>query len=188
MWATPDDERVLLAPSERVAAFVTAIYDFDDVRVGALDIASDGRRTTARWRGSDGTGSRVAPHIASGPRSGDELEVALTGGRLRPVPFPRPRAVTRYIEAPIARALMAVETYGTSPTGAREWYQTRGWRWVVDGRASVDGRDLGRPMSIDRPVGVGFSEPPRRPSIVSVRVAIELADADSGGRPSAGAG
>jgi hypothetical protein len=153
MWVTADDQRILLAPSGEVADFVTSIYTFDDVRVVELDVHSDGHRTTARC---------------------DALDLELVGGRLRPVPFPRPRAVTRYVEAPIARALMAVETYGTSATGAREWYQTRGWRWVVAGRASVGGRDVGPPTAIDRPIGVGFSEPPRRPSIVSVRVAIDL--------------
>ncbi|MBP7596944.1 MAG: hypothetical protein KA755_14995, partial [Candidatus Microthrix sp.] len=73
--------------------------------------------------------------------------------------------------------------YGTSPTGAREWYQTRGWRWVGAGNAHVDGVDLGEPRHFERPVGVGFSEPPRQPSIVSVRVTIELPSAGTAQRP-----
>ncbi len=153
MWATPDDERILLAPRDDVADFITSIYEFDDVRVGPLAVRSDGRQTQA---------------------SGHGIELELVGGRLRPIPFRRPLALTRYVEAPIARALMGVNTYGTSPTGAREWYQARGWRWVVDGKASLDGRHLGQPKPIERAVGVGFSEPPPRPSIVSVTVAIDL--------------
>ena len=38
MWAEPDGRRVLYAPDERVAAFVTAIYRFDDVVVGDVRV------------------------------------------------------------------------------------------------------------------------------------------------------
>ena len=107
-------------------------------------------------------------HVAT-PR----IRLALRTGRQRPIPFPRPRAITRYVEAPIARRLMGVATYGVSPTGVREWYQTRGWRWVVDGEGELDGRDLGSLAEVRRPMGVGFSNPPVRPSVVAVRVAIE---------------
>ncbi len=153
MWTRPDDRRVLLAPNDETASFISRIYAFDEVVVGPLDVQSDGRRTTV---------------------SGAGLSIDLQGGRLRPVPFPRPLIVTRLIEAPIARALMGVNTVGVSPTGAREWYQTRGWRWVSDGTAQIDDEDLGPPVAFTSPVGVGFSEPPRRPSIVSVNVTIDL--------------
>ena len=157
MWATADDRRILLAPTERVADFITSIYDFDEVRVGPLEVESDGCHTTVRADGA-------AP----------DLELTLVGGRKRPIPVPRPLAVTRWIEAPIARLLMGVHTFGVSPTGAREWYQSTGWRWVESGSAHLDGRPLGSPGPVSRPVRVGFSEPPRRPSIVDVRVTIDL--------------
>ena len=151
MWATAEDVRILLAPDDEVAGFITSIYDFDEVRTGPLQVESDGRRTTV---------------------DGGALRLSLTGGRLRPVPVPRPLWFTRRVEGPIARRTMGVQTAGTSPTGVREWYQTRGWRWVERGAGSVDGRDLGDPQPIARPLGVGFSEPPGRPSIVAVKVTI----------------
>ncbi len=153
MWARPDGRRILLAPSDEVAAFVGMIYEFDEIRIDPLRTSSDGRVTTVEGHG---------------------LSLRLEGGQRRPVPFPRPLAMTRWIERPIARALMQVETYGTSAKGATEWYQTRGWRWIAEGRASLDGKDLGRMGPIDPPVNVGFSEPPSRPSIVDVRVTIDL--------------
>lgn len=162
MWATPDDRRILLAPSVAVADFITTIYDFDDVRTGPLRIDADGRSTQVRGHG---------------------LELELVGGRRRPVPIRRPLAITRWIEAPIARRLMGVETFGTSPTGAREWYQTQGWRWVESGGARLDGADLGSPGHVERPLRVGFSEPPGRPSIVSVRVTIDLPSVTGAGGP-----
>lgn len=168
MWATPDDERILLAPSDEAAAFITAIYEFDSVRVGPLEVSSDGRTTVV---------------------SAAQLRLHLEGGRLRPVPIRRPLALTRFIEGPIAKLLMGVDAYGTSTTGAREWYQTRGWRWVTRAAGSVAGEDLGPPGPFAAPIGVGFSEPPRRPSIVAVRVTIELPaplDATGPARPPSG--
>ena len=157
MWATPDDRRILLAPTRPAADFITSIYDFDEVRVGPLDVNADGRRT------------RVDGH-------GVELE--LVGGRRWPLPLPprRPLRFTRGVEAPIARRLLGVETFGVSPLGATEWYQATGLRWVVDGFGRIDGVDIGPPGRVERPVRVGFSEPPARPSIVAVRVTIDLPD------------
>src|SRR4029079_16299883 len=43
MWAEPDGRRVLHAPDERVAAFVTAVYRFDAVEIGPVVVdATDG--------------------------------------------------------------------------------------------------------------------------------------------------
>lgn len=153
MWTDPDDRRTLVVGSNAGAEFIGSIYEFDDVSIEPLRVSADGRTTTV---------------------SAARFRLGLVGGRLWPVPLRRPLTVTRWVEAPLARTLMGVETYGTSPTGAREWYQTRGWRWVASGNAHVDGIDLGEPRRFERPVGVGFSEPPSRPSIVAVRVTIEF--------------
>ena len=153
MWADPDGRRTLLAPTQTIADFVTSIYDFDEVRVKSLVVRSDGQTTTA---------------------DGQALSLQMTGGRRWPIPLRRPLAITRFVEAPIARAAMGVETYGTSLKGAREWYQSTGWRWVTTAHASLDGRDLGPLVPFENPIAVGFSEPPKKPSIVAVRVTIEL--------------
>ena len=155
MWVRPDGTRVLLAPTEAVADFVTAIYTFDEVRVTPITLGAVEQHSTV--------------HVDD-----PALDLRLEGGRLRPIPLPRPRWVTRRIEGPIAARLMGVTTYGTSARGAVEWYQTRGWRWVNAGVVTLEGHDLGAPAPLDRPLRVGFSEPPRRPSIVKVRVTIDL--------------
>lgn len=159
MWASADGCRRLLTDSDEGAAFITSIYEFDEVEVAPLTVVARQEATLVR---------------------SERLRLSLRGGRLRPVPFRRPRAVTRVVEAPIARRLMGVECYGTSPRGVREWYQTTGWRWVLDATGELDGRDLGPPTTLRPALGVGFSEPPARPSIVRVRVAIEHPGAASG--------
>jgi hypothetical protein len=149
MWARPDGRRLLLAPTEEAARYVSGVYTFDDVVVGPLEVRLADRRLDLR---ADGLG----------------LELHLEGGRGIAVPWPRPAWFTRWVEAPIARRLMGVRTYGVSPTGVEEWYRAVSYRRLVAGRASVDGRDLGALRAIDPPAGFGFSEPPRRPSMVGV--------------------
>ena len=158
MWLDANDTRTLIASSRDAANFITSIYHFDRVMVASLHVESEGATTTV-WT--------------------DKLEIQMTGGRLRPLPLRRPLAVTRYIEAPIARWLMGVETYGLSPTGAREWYQAHGWRWVKTATARHGNEDLGELVGVTRPMNVGFSNPPRRASIVPVTVTIEHPTASS---------
>jgi len=154
MWAEPDGTRVLYA-APGPAAFITAVYRFDRVVEQTVGASFDGR--TLRVTVGD-------------------VEIALTGGVSMAFP-PRPPWVTRYVEAPIARRLMAVETFGTSPTGVREWYRATAVRRVR--AVSVRGpRDLGAMAPVEPVCGFGFSEPPTFPSITEVRPLLE----DHGGR------
>jgi hypothetical protein len=148
MWAERDGTRVLHA-AERAARFVSAVYRFDQVVVEAVD---------ASWR------DRV-------------LEVGFGGRRFtftvgRGIPFPpRPLWATRYVEAPIARRLLGVETYGVSPSGVREWYRARRLHRI----RAVDAH--GQPLGVIGPIapatGFGFSEPPARPSLTEVRPVLQ---------------
>lgn len=158
MWIRPNGHRVLIVAGDEAAQFVTSIYGFDETLVTDLVVTSDGRTTNAAT---------------------DSLRIELVGGPARQLPSRRPLGFTRFVERPIARALMGVNTYGTSPLGVREWYQATAWRWVRSGSASLDGASLGVPGTFTRGANVGFSDPPRRPSIVSVKVAIRFANSRS---------
>lgn len=150
MWAEPDGRRVLYA-APHAARFITAVYGFDDVVETELRAVRGGPAL--------GAGSL---DVAFGP-----WQLALRAGR--PVPFPpRPAWVTRYVEAPIARRLMAVETYGVSPTGVEEWYRCSAVRRVRSADM-VGPRDLGPLAPVAPRCGFGFSEPPRFPSLTEVR-------------------
>jgi len=154
MWAAPDGTRRLLAPSPAVARFVSAVYGFDETVVTPLH---------AR-RSASPSSAAVDVHA---PELG--LEVHLRGGwRLGPAPA-RPGWFTRWVEGPPARLLLGVRTWGVSPTGVQEWYPAVSYWPVVRGWASLGGRDLGPLGPLDPPVRFGFSEPPRRPSMVAVR-------------------
>jgi len=155
MWARPDGERVLLAPSDEVAAFITSAYRFDRVEVVDVRASGDGRSL----------------EVEAGP-----LSVRLVAGRGWTLPPARlrPPWFTRYVEGPIARAAMGVETYGVTVTGVREWYRADRWRPVVGGAATLAGVDLGPIGPVDPPCRFNFSEPPTRPSVTDVRPLLEF--------------
>lgn len=154
MWARPDGVRLLVAATRDGADYVSGAYGFDEVVVGPLRVVLEGRFLHLRAAGLG-------------------VEVHLTAGRAVALPWPRPPWFTRWVEGPIARRTLGVNTYGVSPSGVREWYRAVSLRRVVAGWASLHGRDLGRLRPIDAPTGFGFSEPPRFPSMVGVRPLLE---------------
>jgi hypothetical protein len=158
MWAAPDGTRHLRVPSVRALSFVSGIYTFDDASVAPVVATA--------------TTSSVEVHAG-------DVGVDLRGGLPRHIPFSSIPGVTRWVQDPIARVTMGVRTYGKSPTGVREWYRAQTYRRVLTASGSVDGHDLG-PLAarIDPPVRFGFSEPPRRPSMVWLRPLLEYRNGD----------
>jgi len=150
MWAKPGGERVLLVDRPQVGDLISAVYRFDAVEQVPFD-----------WQW-DGPALRL--------RAGD-LQLGLRTGHRWTIPLASVRGIpaARWIEAPLARWILGVRTFGVSPTGIFEWYRADEYRAVVEGRASLAGTDLGPLCRFDRPTGFGFSEPPRRPSVVKVR-------------------
>lgn len=156
MWARPDGTRVLLAPDHVGADFVSSVYGFDEVQVVDFDVrAASSRRLD----------------LDAGP-----VSVQLTARRGVDLRIARPAWFTKMVEGPIAQRVVGVSTYGTSATGVEEWYRATSFRLVDSAVGSIDGVDLGHRAPIDPPVRVGFSEPPRWPSIVAVRPRLRAAD------------
>jgi hypothetical protein len=150
MWATPSGTRRLVAPDPGVAAFVSAVYHFDEVVVSPLTARVEGRSLTVD-----------APEFG--------LVLKARAGRGWPVPLPGPAWFHRRLAGPVARRALGVRTYGVSSTGVREWYRARWYRPLVEASATLGGQDLGVLAPLDPPVRFGFSEPPRPPSMVWVR-------------------
>ncbi len=150
MWALPDGGRVLLVGTREVGDLISAVYQFDRVEQVALEWCWDG--STLRLSAGD-------------------LELVMHTGRPWRIPLTHVRSLPaiRWLEAPVARRLLGVRTFGTSPTGVFEWYRADRYHSVLEARASLGGADLGPLSRSMRPTGFGFSEPPRRPSVVGVR-------------------
>ena len=155
MWADPDGTRRLVAPDREVADLVSSVYRFEEVLVAPLRLAAGSR-----------TLDLEAPTLG--------LSLRLRAGRGVTLPLGRPAAITRRLEAPLARRLLDVRTWGVTATGVEQWYQVRSFRWVTEGAARLEGQDLGGLTPLEPPVSFGFSEPPRRPSMVGVRSLLRL--------------
>jgi hypothetical protein len=159
MWGRPEGTRVLLAPSEPVASFVSSIYDFDLVEVVRISIQDD----------TDGF------QLTAGP-----LSLSITAGKphwifsLRPS-FLRGSLLWSRVEDVLLRGLVGhfvlkgaegVRAYGRTRTGIRQWYRIHGYRPIVSASASLEGRDLGSLRPLRPALGVGFSEFPQQPAVV----------------------
>lgn len=161
MWRSADGSKTLIASAD-AAEYITGIYPFDD-RIEATVSVTD-------TVGGLGPNRLIV--------ESDLLTLRLSIGRIV-VPFPpRPRWITATVERSTARALLGVNTYGVSPTGVEEWYRTRSVRRVIGAQATLKGTDLGTLVELYRPMDVGFSEPPRQPTHVRLRVDVQ--------RPAAG--
>ncbi|MCY4037524.1 MAG: hypothetical protein OXF64_08755 [bacterium] len=148
MWADPGGRRVLVA-SPPVAEFVRSVYPFEEVRPFEVGVEAAARHAV----------------VSAGDIS---LSYSLSWWAVN---FPpRPRWITATAENWISRRLLGVQTYGVSPTGVSEWYRTRSLRWITAASASLNGADLGPMSELDRPLGFGFTDPPRRPCRVELRV------------------
>ncbi|MDP8958271.1 MAG: hypothetical protein M3N51_03515 [Actinomycetota bacterium] len=152
MWARPDGSRVLVARDRRTARCISGLYEFEAVEVAEVEVRL----------------SRRGLVLESGP-----LHLELLAGPPRRIPFSRPAWFTRWVEGPVARCTMGVRTYGVTEGGVRVWYRADAWQWVAEGHARLGDLDLGPLAPLDPPVRFGFSEPPRRPSIVSVRPLVQ---------------
>lgn len=154
--------RMLIAPDERLAAFITATYTFDAVVVAP--VAAE--RTEDRLQ-------VVAGSLSADVELGDRL---LLGHVLRAVP--RALGATRgwvAVTDPIARLLMpGVRTRGRTAGGRREWYAAHDLRAVAAVRASWQGDDLGDLSDVEPPVRFGFGSTPRRPSIASITTTVAV--------------
>ena len=151
-----DGHRMLLAPTDEVAAFVAGTYTFDEVcRVPVDATVSDGRWT-----------------VRAGP-----LDLTFTVGHRPPLGILLRAVPTRLATAPqwislidvvARRVLPGVRTRGSAGQGRREYYAARDLRRVTGARVTWDGVDQGGLTPVDPPVRFGFGSTPRTPSVVRV--------------------
>jgi len=151
-----DGHRILLAPTQELADYIAATYQFDEVRVTPVLRVRDGKK----WMVST-----------------DELALTFdVGGRpalgWMLIVLPRRLARARWWATavdPIARMVMAgVRTRGTAGGGRREWYSAQDLHRIKSVNARLDGVDLGDLKPVSPPVRFGFASTPEDPSLVRV--------------------
>lgn len=171
MVENPYGSRLLLAPSDAVAEYVSATYAFDAVDVVPLSgELLDGRLTV--------TGGPLRLHAELG-------QVTLLGRMLELVPAAVAVSPTwlRLINPVAGLFVRGVRTAGRSG-GRLEVYGVRSIRTITAVQCSWRGQDLGPLAPVSPPVRFGFSSVPARPHIMAVTTTILE---DPGAGPGAGA-
>jgi hypothetical protein len=168
MWVRPDGERILLAPSAAVAAYVSGLYTFERVEVVTIRGGFDGRRVAV-------TAGPLAVTLEPGLRDPRSWLFALRPGFLRRAPAWI--EVEDRLVAPLGGPLLGgadgVRLAGRAPGGQREWYAIADYRPLVSGRFEVVGADAGRLAPLRPGLGVGLSDFPTVPALVAVDTLIE---------------
>ena len=151
-----DGHRVLVAPDERVADFVSATYTFDEVRLETISA----RITVGAWEvGSDSLGISfsVGRRTALG---------ALLAGVPRALAT-EPRWIGA-IDAVARRVLPGVRTRGSAGGGREEFYGALDMHAITAARVRWDGADRGALAPVAPPVRFGFGSTPRTPALTRV--------------------
>jgi len=164
MLAEPDGTRVLLAPTDEVAAFVSSTYHFDRVEVGAVSV-----------RSGEGWWDVEAPG----------LELTFSVGRRAPLGWllrlvPRRVATSptwARVTDPVARVLLrGVRTRGTAGGGRTESYGATDLHRVTSMTGSWRDQDLGELAPVAPEPGFGFGSTPRAPSVTRLVTTVTSRD------------
>lgn len=156
-----DGHRILLAPSEEVADYVTSTYSFDEVRVEP--VTAEVEDTVWRVR---------TPSLRLVLTVGSRLPVGwllwLVPDRVATSP-----AWSRLVAPVAARLVPGVRTVGTALQGRREYYGATDLLAVTSAAGVLDGAHLGSLAPIDPPCRFGFSSTPPWPSVTTVTTTVE---------------
>ena len=160
MVAAADGRRLLLAPDDPVADYVTRTYTFDEVVRCPVDLTETPTKGGRSWVVEAGP---LSVRIEIGARTA-------TGWLLAPIPGPlaRSRALATLADPVARRVHPGVRTRGTAGQGRREYYGARDQHAVTRLAGTWDGADLGALADVRPAPDFGFSSTPTRPSLTRV--------------------
>lgn len=151
MWAKPDGTRVLIAPTQEIADYVTDMYTFDEVILENITTTQGGRN--------------LKIYCSS-------MELEFTWNRGFSIPFKRSLFFISTVELFFAKLLFSTRTYGITKNNRKEWYAIDRVSKVIQATAKIKGIDVGSLSPMNEPCKFGFSEAPKKPSSCVVRTHI----------------
>ncbi|WP_406729589.1 hypothetical protein WJ438_04800 [Streptomyces sp. GD-15H] len=162
MLERADGGRLLLAPTQETASFVSGTYTFDTVRVVPVGVSV----ADSTWTVAAGT---FGLRFSTGRRG-------LLGFLLCAVPgaLARRPAWSALTDWPTRVLLPGVRTRGSAGGGRREWYGAHDLRPIAALSALFEGEDLGAMARVEPPVRFGFGSVPRKPTVTRVTTTVEL--------------
>lgn len=155
-------ERLLLASTAELGAFVAATYTFDRVEITPVTVSVADRH----W------------FVVAGPLT-LRFEVGRRGAlgallRTIPPPLARSPGWAALADLPARWLLPGVRTRGSAGNGRREWYGAQDLHPITVATARLGDRDLGPLAAIDPPVRFGFGSTPRFPGLVRVTTTVAV--------------
>ena len=176
MLADRNGRRLLLAPNDDVADFVSATYTFDEVVTGP--VTAQVSEQVSEQVAVDAAASSWTVHapgleltFSVGPRT-------VVGHLLRAVPnrLATAPAWTRVTDPVARRMLRGVRTRGTAGGGRREYYGATDLHRILSLSGTWRDLDLGGLAPVSPEPGFGFGSTPERPAVTSIVTTIDLPD------------
>lgn len=159
----PCGHRVLLAPSAAVAAYVSAVYRFDDVRVAPVTAGVE----DGRWR-IDAEPLRATFTIGRRTALGWLLGAVPRGLATNP------RWIT-VVDVAARTVLPGVRTRGSAGPGRTEYYAALDLHRITATSVSWDGVDAGALAPVRPAVRFGFGSTPPTPSLARIVTLVQSA-------------
>ncbi|MDO5739868.1 MAG: hypothetical protein Q4P07_06935 [Ornithinimicrobium sp.] len=167
MIELPRGHRILLAPTEEIAVFVSTTYTFDEIRVE--DFVTVAKLECWRVRSAS-----LELDLEIGSRTGLGRVLQLVPRGIAESP-----AWARLTD-PVARTILrGVRTQGIS-RGRHEFYGATDHHDVTALRGALDGVPLGSLAPVQPPPRFGFGSTPARPSVTALCTTVRF----TGPRPS----
>lgn len=151
MWAKKDGTRVLIAPTQEIADYVTAMYSFDEVILEEISTSLSERSIKV---------------------SCNTMNLEFSWNRGFPVPFKRSLLFIQTIELFFAKLVFSTRTYGITKDNRKEWYAIDRVSHIKSATAQISGKSAGGFKPMNEPCKFGFSEAPKKPSSCAVRTHI----------------
>lgn len=153
MWAKPDGTKVLIAPNQKIANYISSLYDFDIIKIEELDIESDENMMKIETK---------------------DLNCHFEWSR--GVSFlikKRPLWFVASIEYFFGWLIFGTKTYGKTKNGKKEWYAVDRLSRLTLADVEFNGKNLGKQTKFHPKANFGFSDPPKMPCSALVRSHIE---------------
>jgi len=152
MWAKSDGTKVLLSPSEKHAELVSKLYNFEEVNIVEFKVER-GRKSIS---------------VSAG-----DLHIEATWGMTWRIPFWRPLWFTAFIEGFFGKILFGTKTHGRTKNNRKAWYSVRSISKLIQASAKFGNENLGESRKFVATACFGFSEPPAKPSSVTLKTYIK---------------
>ena len=151
MWANPEGNRTLIAPSDKVAEYLNSIYSFDETIIQDIEVIGDESQLSLKC---------------------EKMELEFKWNKGWKVPFKRSLLFISTVEGIFARMFFGTKTYGLTKNGRKEWYAIDRVSKLTTATASIDSTNLGPMNTMKEPCKFGFSEAPKKPSSCVLRTHI----------------